>query len=111
MDAPQDYKTAGIFMMISGILTVLVSLSLIFSLIWILVGCFWVLTLVVGIFEIILGIGIMQGQFKGGAKTVSILGLISAFFCGNLIGLVLEILAIVWLGKPEVNNWMALQAE
>mgnify|MGYP006865170430 CR=1 FL=1 len=111
MDAPQEYKTAGIFMLISGIMTVMVSRGLVFGLIWICVGVFWILTLAAGIFEIILGVGVMNGQPKANAKTVSIIGIVAALLCGNVVGMVMEIMAVVNLGKPEVANWLAMQGE
>ena len=111
MDAPQEYKTSGIFMLVSGIMTILISLGLVMGLIWICVGVFWLLTLAAGIFEIIVGVGVMNGQYKPNAKTISILGLIAALLCGNIVGLVMEILAVVNFGKPEVANWMAMQVE
>lgn len=111
MDAPQEYKTSGIFMLISGIMTVMVSLGLVFGLIWICVGVFWILTLAAGIFEIIIGVGVMNGQPKANAKTVSIIGIVAALLCGNIVGMVMEIMAVVNLGKPEVANWLAMQGE
>jgi len=111
MDAPQEYKTSGIFMLISGIMTVMVSLGLVFGLIWICVGVFWVLTLAAGIFEIVIGVGVMNGQPKANAKTVSIIGIVAALLCGNIVGMVMEIMAVVNLGKPEVANWLAMQGE
>jgi len=111
MDAPQDYKTAGIFMLIAGILTIMVSLGLVMGLIWICVGVFWFLTLAAGIFEVIVGVGVMNGQFKPNAKTVSIIGIVAALLCGNIVGMVMEILAVVNFGKPEVANWMAMQVD
>ena len=107
MNAPSDYKTSGLFMLISGALTILASLGWIGGLIWVCVGALWVLPLAMGVFEIITGLAVYQGTFKANAKTVSILGIVAALLCGNVIGIVLEILAVVNFGKPEVAAWMA----
>lgn len=107
--APSDYKTAGIFMLISGITTALTSLTLIFILIWICIGVLWIPTLIVGIIEIVVGVAVMGGTPKSNAKTISIVGIVCAFLCGNIIGLVMEVLAIVYLGKPEVEAYLAGQ--
>jgi len=113
MDAPQPYKTAGIFMLVSGILTCLLSLVIImawiFSLVLFFLACFWLLTLVVGIFEIIIGVALMQGSYKPNAKTIMILGIVASFFCGDMIGVVMEIMALLQLSQPEVQEWMTLQ--
>jgi hypothetical protein len=107
---PQDYKTTGIFMLVSGILSILASLAFIASLIWICVGAFWVLTLAAGIFEVIVGAAAMSGKYQANAKTVSIIGIVGGILCGNIVGAVLEVLAMVNLGKPEVMAWMSDQA-
>jgi len=109
MQPPADYKTSGTFMLIAGILTLLASLGWILGLIWICVGVFWILPLVAAIFEIIMGAGAMSGQPKPQIKTVSILGLVAAVLCGNVVGIVLEILALVNLSKPEVDSWLQSQ--
>jgi len=108
--APSEYKTAGIFMLISGITSAMCSLLWIGILIWICIGVIWIPTLVVAIIEIVVGASVMSGTHRINAKTTSILGLVSAFVCGNVVGLVLEILAIVYLGKPEVEAYLAGQA-
>ena len=59
--------------------------------------------------EIIMGAGAMSGQPKPQIKTVSILGLVAAVLCGNVVGIVLEILALVNLSKPEVDSWLQSQ--
>ena len=98
-------------MLIAGISTCFSCVVWVFSLIWVCVGVFWFLPLVAAIFEIIIGVAVMNGQFKQNAKTISILGLVSAVCCANIIGIVMEVLAMVNFGKPEVANWMALQSE
>ncbi|MBN1334468.1 MAG: hypothetical protein JXB39_00750 [Deltaproteobacteria bacterium] len=107
MQAPSDYKTSGLFMILSGALTILASLGWIGGLIWVCVGALWVFPLAMGIFEVVTGLAVYKGQYKANAKTVSILGIVAALLCGNVIGIVLEILSVVQLGKPEVAAWMA----
>jgi len=104
--APSDYKTAGTFMLISGITTVLTSLALVGFLIWFCIGALWIPSLVVGIIEIVVGSAVMSGTIKANAKTTAIFGIVGAFLCGNIIGLVLEILAVIYLGKPEVEAYI-----
>jgi hypothetical protein len=107
MQAPSDYKTSGLFMLISGALTILASLGWIGGLIWVCVGALWVLPLAAGVFEILTGLAVYQGQYKANAKTVSLIGIVAALLCGNVIGIVLEVLAVVNYGKPDVASWMA----
>lgn len=105
MDAPSDYKTAGIFMVIAGATTTLAGvLNVVFS------AClfFWAFLAVgAGIAEIVTAIGILQGQRRPSAMVVSIVGILGALTVCNGLGLLMEILAIVWLQKPEVKQWLA----
>jgi len=104
---PSDYKTAGVLMLISGIANVLASLTWVFILIWICIGVFWLATLGAAIFEIVVAASVMQGRIHAQAKTASILGLVAAFLSANIISIVLEIIALVMLSKPEVSHYMA----
>lgn len=106
MAAPQSYQTAGILMLISGILTTLVSLGLILSLIWLCIGVFWVLTLAVGVAEIAIGAMILGGGKQPSGKVVAILGIIAGFLSGNMIGVVLEIVAVIMLSNAEVTAYL-----
>jgi hypothetical protein len=106
MEAPSDYKTAGIFMIISGVLTVIASATFVLTLIWFCIGVFWIIPLVAGIMEIIIGIGVAQGQLKPTAGTISVVGAVAGLLTGNIVGLVLEILAFTYFQRPDVANWM-----
>jgi len=103
---PQGYQTAGILMLVSGILTTLTSLGLVIGLFWLCIGFFWVLTLAVGIAEIVIGATILGGGKQPMAGTVAILGIIGALLCGNMIGLICEIIALVSLNNDEVKGFL-----
>ena len=104
-DAPAAYKSAGIFMLISGIFTVLASLAVLASSLC--MYCMGFLTLAAGIAEIVVGVAVMNGERRPDAKLIGILGLVSSLMICDIVGVVLEILAIVNLGKPEVDAWLA----
>ena len=106
MDAPSDYKTAGIFMLISGITNVLWGGLWCFSLIWLCIGVFWLIPLAIGIFEIVTAATILQERRTHQAKGAAIGGIVASVLCFNVIGIIMEVLAIVWLGKPEVEAWL-----
>jgi uncharacterized membrane protein len=108
--APADYRTAGTLMLISGIFNVLVSagilLGLLLSVVGLCVAPIWLFTLGGGIAEIVVGAGIMQGSRSLRAMPVAVVGLVSGVVCGNMLGMILEILAMVQLGKPEVHAFI-----
>jgi hypothetical protein len=106
MGAPQSYKNVGIMMLISGIKSVILSLVFIASLIWVCVGAFWFLTLAGGILEIVYGAQIMSGKPVRDTRTFSIIGLVNAVLCRNVIGIVLEAIALSQLGKPEIEQYL-----
>jgi hypothetical protein len=108
MKPPQSYTTAGVLMIISGLFTAMASLALVGGLIWVCVGVFWILPLIVGIVEIGVGALMLGGSVQPRARAVSILGIVAALLSGNLIGLVCEIVAMVQLGSPEVDRYLLL---
>jgi hypothetical protein len=101
MTAPADYKTAGTMMIVSGATNLLASFALIGVLIWFCVGGFWFVTLALAVFELVVGVGVSSGQPKGNAKTAAIIGIVNSVLCGNVIGLILQIIALTKLGTPE----------
>ena len=107
---PSDYTNAGTMMLISGIFNVLISAGIIvglaLSLIGLCVAPIWLVTLAGGVYEIVVGIGIMQGNRSRLGLSASVVGLVSAVVCGNVFGMILEILAMVSLGKPTVAAWL-----
>ncbi len=108
---PKDYTNAGTMMIISGAFNVMTSgailLALLFSVIGLCVAPIWVLTFAGGIMEIIIGAQISGGRPSSMGLSTAVVGLISAVCCGNMLGMILEILAMVSLGKPEVKMWLA----
>ncbi len=108
---PTDYKNAGTMMLVSGAFNVMTSagilIGLALSLIGLCVAPIWMLTLAGGVMEIVIGITIMQGKPTRMGLSTSVVGLCCAVGCGNVLGMILEILAMVNLGKPEVGMWLA----
>ena len=115
MDAPNDYKQAGMFMMIAGII------NLVYGILWVFLGCYTCLStlgvcflcpiialvpLGFGIYELITGMKINKGELVPNAKQISIFGVVIGAICMNVITLVLEVLAMTNFGKPEVVEWM-----
>jgi hypothetical protein len=92
---------AGTLMIVSGIFTVLASAGAFFGLIWFCVGAFWLFPLIIGIGEIAVGTAIMGGVPNQRVRAMSAFGILAALLCGNLIGVGLEIAALVLVSKSE----------
>ena len=107
MHAPKAYKNAGTLMMVSGILSALAAFGIIASLIWFFcVGLLWLPALVIAIAEIAVGYAAMNGEQKPSMRTISILGLLGAVCCGNMISLALEIIALVQLNDSDAQDFL-----
>lgn len=125
-EVPSNYKTAGIMMLIAGIMNIMVSLIMgvvlfiyvpLIALSTVGVGlvcyacCLWpVATLGFGIYEMVVGINVMNGKVVKHASTISIIGIvIGALSLGNggVVSLVLEIIATVMLNNDDVKAWLA----
>ena len=106
MDVPQDYKNAGVFMIISGALNMLTSIGIILALIWVCVGAAWFVTLGLGVVELVMGVALMSGERKHSAKSVATLGVVNSVLCCNIVGLILQALSVSFLSKPEVRAYL-----
>lgn len=106
MDAPQDYKNAGIMMLIGGVINVMMGGLLFILYIWICIGIFWLIPMAVGLAEIVVGVMMLQGNRVPNSMIVSILGIVGGLMNCNWIAVILEILAIVFTQKPEVQSWL-----
>ena len=110
MEAPESYKQAGQFMMIAGILgivfgainTICLCVS-IYGLI-----CIWMplISLGLGIFEAINGNKAQKGEHIPSLKTISIIAIVVYALTFNVIGLVMEIMATVNLGKEDAAEFL-----
>jgi hypothetical protein len=109
--APSDYTTAGLLMIVSATLTILMSMSasslLLLSIIGIIFLPYYLLPIGGAIFELIGGIGAQQQKKNPGIKRNAILGLVAAVLCANVIGIALEIYVLVLLGKPDVCDYLS----
>jgi hypothetical protein len=103
MTDPQRSTVAGTLMIASGALTTLASAGLFFGLVWVCVGVFWLVPLAVGVSEIVVGAAIMGGIPTRRVRTVSVLGMLSALMCGNLIGLALEAGALALVARSSAR--------
>lgn len=110
-EVPEAYKQAGMFMLISGIVHVLVGGLTVLTGLGACVGtyglcCFCpvlgVVPLVVGINELITASRMQQGKWVANAKGVNLTGLVVAVVTMSMVNIVLEALAMSFLNKPEV---------
>ncbi len=111
MQPPSEYHNAGTMMVISGAFNVMTSLGILLglaiSIFGLCVAPIWLLTLAGGVMEMIVGANIHAGKPSRMGLSTSVVGLVCSVCCGNVIGLILEILAMVNLGRPEVTAWLA----
>lgn len=70
------------------------------------VGAFWLLTMPIAIMEIVIGALIMSGRQVGNPRVYAILGIVNSVLCLNIIGVVLEAIALSQMSKPEVEQFV-----
>jgi hypothetical protein len=102
---PSDYKTAGILMLVAGLINlVLVGIWQLTFLCFCLPG--W-LTLFTAIGEIVVGGMIVSGKHVPQAKMASIAGIVGGVLTLSMMAVGLEAFALVMLSKPEVEDYLA----
>lgn len=104
MDMPQDYKNAGILMLVAGCVNLILSGLILLSSLCMCVNA-WI-TPIFAIGEIVVGAMILNGSKVPQAKIVSILGIIGGLLSFSMMGVGMEVFATILLGKPEVEEYL-----
>lgn len=104
--APADYKTAGIFLLIGSLTTLILNLIVVLILIWMCIGVCWIPLLGLAIWGLVSGIRAANGTPVKSIRVANALALVAALLSVDLIGIVMQILALVWLSKPEVGRFL-----
>jgi hypothetical protein len=108
---PDAYKQAGLFMMISGIMHLMVGGLTVLTGLGVCVGtyglcCFCpalgVVPMVIGIHELIVASQMQQGRWIASARGTNLSALIVSVITLSMINIVLEALAMAQLNQPDV---------
>ncbi|MEZ4241393.1 MAG: hypothetical protein R3F59_35620 [Myxococcota bacterium] len=114
-DVPESYKQAGLFMLISGVMNLMVGGVAVLMGLSTCVGtyglcCFCpfigVIPLGFGIHELMVASQMQQGRWIATAKGTNVAGLVIAVLTMSMINIVLEVLAMVQLGQPEAAKYL-----
>lgn len=106
MEVPNDYKNAGLMTLIGGALNAITAFFWVIGFIWLCVGVLWVVPLAMGIYQVVVGIAMQNGQPHAHAKLAPILGIVAGVFNFNPFPIVLGIISLMQVGKPEVAGWI-----
>jgi hypothetical protein len=108
---PEAYKQAGLFMLISGIVNLMVGGLTVLTGLGACVGtyglcCFCpfigVVPLAVGIHELVVASQMQQGRWVGNARGTNLTSLVVGVVTMSMLNIVLEALAMAQLNQPEV---------
>lgn len=106
MEVPNDYKMAGLLNLIGGALNIMTASVWVLSLIWVCVGVLWIVPVLMGAWQAYVGFTMNTGTPTGQGKIAAIVGLVAGLFNFNPLTILLAIVVIVQLGKPEVAGWL-----
>ena len=99
-------------MVISGALTLLWSLlgmlGLVFSVAGLCCAPYYLLPIGLAVYEVSGGVSAVSGRPNPRVKLSAVSGMVGAILCCNFIGIVLEILALVFLSKQEVADFISI---
>lgn len=114
-DAPDAYRQAGIAMMCSGAVNLVLSatwaLGLLGSIYGICCCPLPILFAAIAVGELRTGLRIHQGEPQPRARAMSALGaLAGVLMCLGVLSLVLEVVVLALLGRPEVRAWLEARA-
>ncbi len=106
MDAPNDYKNAGLMLIISGGFNALSSLLMVMMLIWFCIGVLWLIPLAMGVYQVVIGIAMQGGERKPECKNAAIMGIVAGAINLNPLPMILAFLAMSNVAKPEIVGWL-----
>lgn len=86
---------AGALMIASGVINVVASGGFILAFGWLCFGLAWIIPMLVGFGEIIVGAAIMGGRPTPRVRAVSAMGIVSALACMNLLSVGLEVGSLI----------------
>jgi hypothetical protein len=104
--APTEYKTAGTFMLIGGLTTLLSSAIVFACLVWVCIGVCWLPFVALAIWALVCGVRATGGVRVPEIRLANALGLVAAMFCCDVVGFVFQVLALVWLAREDVSRWI-----
>ena len=119
IDAPQEYKQAGLFMLISGVMQIAVGLFAMLMGVSTCVGtyglcCFCpflgALPVGVGVYELTIATQMQSGRPVPHAPQVNLFSLVLSVLTLSAVTVILEALAMAALGKPEVKAFLEAHA-
>ena len=90
------YRITGVLLILTSLVNIVFSALWVLSLIWILVGAIWLIPLLVSIVELRIGVAmVMRGDRHRFTALAPILSPLSSVMNFNLLGLLLDMLAIL----------------
>lgn len=105
-DRPQEYTTAGVLMLVSGITNVVFSMVWVLSCLMICVGVLWFIPMVVGVLEIITAVSMMNGKPRHNGQITAGIGLLAGIASLNVVSICCQAVALGLLSNPRVTGWL-----
>ena len=106
MEAPQQYKTAGIINLACGVFSLLTNLVWTITLIFVCIGLFWLIPAAAGGYQAFVGWQMYNGEASPQAKNASIAGIVAGVFGFNIITAAGSAYAMMQVGEDEVKGWL-----
>lgn len=114
-DAPQEYKQAGLFMLISGVMQIAIGLFSVLMGVSACVGsyglcCFCpflgALPIALGAYEMTIALQVQAGRPVANVAQINLVSLVLSVLTLAAVPVILEALAMANLGKPEVKAFL-----
>lgn len=107
MEMPQEYKTAGIVNLVSGVLNILTAGVWILTFIWFFcVGLIWIVPLGLGAYQAFIGFQQMNGTRTNQGKIAGICGAVAGLCNFNPLPAILGVGGFVMSGNQKVTAWL-----
>ena len=106
MEAPQQYKTAGIINLACGAFSLITNLMWVLAFIFVCIGVFWLIPAAAGGYQAYVGWQMYNGEASPQAKNASIAGIVAGLFGFNIITAGGSVYAMMQVNEDEVKNYL-----
>lgn len=103
---PMNYQISGMLMLISGLFNLFISGIYVLGLVWLCIGVFWLIPMMMAVGEVIVGVLALAGVRVPGLQIVSALGVVNSLVLCNIWGAAFEGIAVVLQSQGDVKGYL-----
>lgn len=103
---PSEYTSAGVLLLVAGILNVTLAVMLVMWMMLVCLGPLWLVPMLLGFVEIATGVSMLNGNKRQNGMLIAVIGMMASVLCCNPVSFVCEAVAMALMLNPRVVDWL-----